>query len=299
MNNKLSIITPTYNRAYILEKTFNSLLNQTSLEFEWIIIDDGSTDNTEELLLKWQQEELPFELKYVVQKNGGKHRALNRGFEMATGKYTLILDSDDFLTEDAVETIQLWISQLAEKDNIAAVAGMRKHESGEVIGGIPKCFDKLEYVDAKNFERRKYGLLGDKAEVYRTDILREKRFKEFKGENFLSEDTLWNEIAMCGLYVRWYPKVIYCCEYLIDGLTNQSVSKELNNFEGFTYATTQRMKCYSLIEKLFVVGYYYKVAKQKGLSLPEISKKISYPKHKILFCAFLRKIKCTLFLGKS
>lgn len=299
MTNLLSIITPTYNRAYILEKAYDSLLKQTSMEFEWIVIDDGSTDNTQELLLKWQQEKLPFEFKFVVQKNGGKHRALNKGFELASGAFTLILDSDDTLTEDAVKTIRIWIEQTENEENIAAVAGMRMHNNGAVIGGIPKCFDRLEYIDVKNYERRKYGLLGDKAEIYRTDVLREKRFREFEGENFLSEDTLWNEIALDGYFVRWYPKAIYCCEYLADGLTSNSDEKELKNFEGFTYAITQRLRCYSLIERLFIGGYYYKVAKQKGLSLVEMSNKISRSKYKILLGVLLRKIKHTIVTGKG
>lgn len=299
MLDKLSIITPTYNRAYILEKAYISLLEQTSKQFEWIIIDDGSTDNTQDLINKWQHEDLSFEIKAVVQKNGGKHRALNRGFDMATGQFTLILDSDDTLTEDAVETIQRWIKQLRNEENIAAVAGMKMHNNGCIIGGIPKYFEKQEYIDVKNFKRRKYGLLGDKAEVYRTEILREKRFKEFEGENFMSEDTLWNEIAMDGYSVRWYSKAIYCCEYLDDGLTSQSIDKELKNFEGFTYATVQRIRCYSLIGRLFAGGYYYRIGKKKGLSLSEMSKKISYSKYKILLGAILRKIKYTIVFRKD
>ena len=294
MTNLLSIITPTYNRAYILEKAYNSLLKQTSMEFEWIVIDDGSTDHTQDLLSKWQKEKTPFEIKYVVQENGGKHRALNRGFDLASGTFIMILDSDDTLTEDAVETIQIWIKQLNNKDNIAAVAGMKMHNNGSIVGGIPKCFDHREYIDVKNYKRRKYGLLGDKAEVYRADILREKHFKEFEGENFLSEDTLWNEIAMDGYSVRWYPKAIYCCEYLADGLTSQKEEQELKNFEGFTYAITQRMRCYSWLERLILGGYYYKIAKKIGLSLTETSKKISYSRYKILLGAGLRAMKHTI-----
>lgn len=299
MTNKLSIITPTYNRAYIIENAYNSLLKQTSMEFEWIVIDDGSTDNTQELFNKWRQEDMPFEIKFAIQKNGGKHRALNRGFDLATGKFTLILDSDDTLTDDAVETVQKWISELNGQDNIAAVAGMRMHDDGRIIGGIPNCLKQRTFIDVRNYERRKYGLLGDKAEAYRTDILRDKRFKEFDGENFLSEDTLWNEIAMDGYFVRWYPKAIYRCEYLADGLTNQSTAKDLKNFEGFTYAVKQRIKCYSLPERLFAGGYFYKIAREKGLSLPEISNKLSYAKYKIVFGAFLRTIKYSIVSRKG
>lgn len=97
----MTILTPTYNRAYILKNALDSLCRQTDPDFEWIIVDDGSTDNTEQLVRAWLAEPLPFPLHYIKQENGGKHRALNRGVLSAVYDYVLILDSDDYLTDDA------------------------------------------------------------------------------------------------------------------------------------------------------------------------------------------------------
>ena len=93
----ITIMTPTYNRAYILGNAYNSLRNQTSFDFEWIIVDDGSTDETEQIVMKWIAEEKNFSIIYEKQKNGGKHRAVNRGVDLAHYDYFFILDSDDAL----------------------------------------------------------------------------------------------------------------------------------------------------------------------------------------------------------
>ena len=107
----LTIFTPTYNRAYSLERLYKSLVTQSLKDFEWLVVDDGSTDNTEELINKFVSDN-KVKICYFKQENGGKHRAINRGAAMAQGDYFLIVDSDDYLTSDAVESIKReWIKQ--------------------------------------------------------------------------------------------------------------------------------------------------------------------------------------------
>ncbi|AOT01790.1 hypothetical protein ESP131_00005 [Exiguobacterium sp. U13-1] len=119
MEKKLTIITPTYNRAYILPKLYESLKRQTLLKFEWIIIDDGSIDNTESLVKSWMESvPLMFEINYFKQKNGGKHRALNLGVSKSRYEYIYIIDSDDYMTEDGVQHIYNWISSIGNKFKI-------------------------------------------------------------------------------------------------------------------------------------------------------------------------------------
>ena len=100
----ITVFTPTYNRAYIIENLYKSLQRQTFKDFEWLVIDDGSTDNTEELFASWTNE-ISFPVRYIKQQNGGKHRAINRGVKEANGELFFIVDCDDYLREDAVETI--------------------------------------------------------------------------------------------------------------------------------------------------------------------------------------------------
>ncbi|HFP6816260.1 glycosyltransferase family 2 protein [Enterococcus faecium] len=271
----ISIITATYNRAHTLPFLYDSLNRQTSKLFEWIIIDDGSQDSTRDLIESFTSINNEFSIKYEYKKNGGKHTAINMGVKIAKGEYIFIVDSDDQLTPDAIETIENWIDTLQNSSKIVAVAGTRGNFNGKRIGDYPKKYHN-SYIDVKNTERRKYKLLGDKAEVYRTEILRKYPFPVFSEEKFLTESSVWDEIAYQGYYVRWYDKVIYLCEYLEHGLTKCGGDKrDLTNFEGFTYSTKQRIKCNNLLEGLIAAGRYVYIAKKKGVSICVIKKKLN------------------------
>lgn len=266
----ITIMTPTYNRAYILPEVYESLKKQTCFDFEWIIVDDGSSDDTENLVGSWLKEETPFSILYEKQPNGGKHRAVNRGVQMAKYDYFLILDSDDQLTKNAVELIHSWIDQIKDLEGFAGVAGLRGSETA-ALGGTPKA----PYIDATNLERAKYGLMGDKAEIYKTEIMRKYPFPEFEGENFLRENAVWDHMAMDGWKLRWFSQVIYLCEYIADGLTqNTNAATYAKNFEGFTYCTKLFLQTRSGMQVLNKLGEFCNVAKYKGLSSKEISKRL-------------------------
>lgn len=262
----MTILTPTYNRAHILKNAFDSLCRQTNFAFEWIVVDDGSIDDTEKLVNSWMIEKLPFELRYFKQKNGGKHRAINKGVQEAQYDYVLILDSDDYLTDDAVEKVHSWTKMIEGKNDFAGVSGLRGwiNKPGQ-IGGAG---NGETYIDAKNTERRKYHLDGDKAEVYRTEILKKYPFPEFEGENFLSEHVVWDTIAKEGYKLRWFSEVIYKCEYLEDGLTKSNFEQlRLKNFQGFTLSTILRKECEPFPWNYAVIGVYDYIAKLKGLDV--------------------------------
>ncbi len=264
----LTIMTPTFNRAYILPKAYESLKKQTCFDFEWVIVDDGSSDDTESLVKGWLAENNPFSIRYEKQKNGGKHRAVNRGVALASYDYFLILDSDDQLTEDAVLTIHTWIAQIDGLEGFAGVAGLRGNETA-AIGGTPE----EPYIDATNLERQKYGLMGDKAEIYKTEVLKKYPFPEFEGENFLRENAVWDRIAMDGLKLRWFSQMIYLCEYIADGLTqNTKPSTYAKNFDGYTYCTKLYLQTRSGMQILNKLGEFFDVAKHKGLTPKETAK---------------------------
>ena len=166
MSVKLSIITTVYNRAYILNELYESLVRQSSKNFEWIVIDDGSTDDTWTLLKKYKNDESLFSITIEKQENQGKHVAVNQAVAMAKGEFAFIVDSDDYLSDDAVEVICSWIEQVKERNDVAAVAGLcGKKETKEQLGQYPESVRAGDWIEAKNTERRKYRLLGDKAEV--------------------------------------------------------------------------------------------------------------------------------------
>ncbi len=212
----ITVFTPVYNRAHTMGRLYRSLLGQTSRDFEWLVIDDGSTDHVGELAEQWMKNTKEFKIRFCRQPNGGKHRAVNRGVQLAEGEGFLIVDSDDYLTEDAIDTASRYWNQIKEDPGFAGTAGLRLHSDMQVIGDAPRFG---EFVDATNLERAAYGLRGDKAEVYKTSILREFPFPEFEGEKFVTEAVVWNRIAYQGYKIRWFHKGIIICDYLEDGLT--------------------------------------------------------------------------------
>ena len=213
-NHKITVFTPTYNRAYILETLYRSLRRQTCKEFEWLIVDDGSADNTRELVESWQKEDKLFPIRYYKQENGGKCRAINRGLELAEGRLFLNVDSDDYLTDDAVEKILLWESRLPKDGNFCAVAGN--------LGTNPKETPNTplpgEYFDGNAFDR--YGVVeGERAFAFYTDIHRRYLYPDCPGEKFMTEAVTWNRMAHDGYKIRFYNDIIWIYEYKPDGLT--------------------------------------------------------------------------------
>lgn len=241
----LTIFTPTYNRAHTLPRLYDSLKRQTSFDFEWLVIDDGSTDNTSELFLQWCNEKLEFPIIYKKVQNGGKNRAINQGLKLASGKYFMILDSDDLLTVDAVEFIIKLNPQIEENNGFIGISGRKGGLDGIPLGIQSNNYDASGYIDCNNLERLKYHLERDMAEVLKTDILRKYEFKVWPGEKFTPEEVVWNQIALDGYNLRWFNKVIYLCEYQEGGLSDSTWSLLKNNPMGYAMMFDQRMKIHT------------------------------------------------------
>jgi len=258
---KVTVFTPTYNRGYIIANAYESLRRQTCKDFEWVVVDDGSTDNTGELFDAWTKQEKEFPIRYQKVPNGGKIRAANLGARLARGELFLNLDSDDYLTEDAIETVILWENTIKDqREHFAGVAGLRCHFDDTPIG---ESF-LGEYLDASPAERSKYGITGDKVEVFYTELLRKYPFPEFSGEKFLAEGVNW--IVICHeeqKMLRWFNKAIYKCEYLTDGYSASIFKLALRNPKGILYncLKTVELTQLSYFEKLRVWHKYYLVAK--------------------------------------
>lgn len=229
----LSIITPTYNRAYILPQCYMSLVKQTSKNFEWILIDDGSQDRTEELVQLWLAEG-KVDIKYIRQPNGGKHRAHNNGVKHSCGELVVCVDSDDALTENAVQrTEEVW-SELSCL-NVAGILALRgDHDGKPICSEIPKNLKISTTYDLAHT----YQFEGDTILIYRRDMLMNHLFPEFAGEKFLSECAVYYEIDKeAPMYLL--NEVLYLCEYLPDGLSYQYHALLKKNPIGTAY-------CYSV-----------------------------------------------------
>ncbi len=233
MNLTFTVFTPTYNRAYILPKLYESLCAQTNKNFEWLIVDDGSTDDTEKLVVSWQKNKNGFEIGYIKKENGGKPRAINEGVARARGEYFFMVDSDDYLLPDAVEKMTRWIAEIQGCKEFIGVGAARGYPDGTYLKGVPPTVNEAGFVDATNLERNLYNLDADMCEAYRTEIFRQFPMAEWPGEKFAPEQIALNEIALAGYKLRWHADIIYVCDYLEDGLTKGSRKLEKNNPMGY------------------------------------------------------------------
>lgn len=274
--NILTIFTPIYNRAEYLERLYNSLVTQTCKNFEWIAVDDGSTDNSLEVLHNLRRGGGGFPLTIIHKENGGKHTAINTAVPEAKGEYFMILDSDDYLLPDAVENVHNWINAIKKEPDykyFVGVSGLRT-DGKKIIGGSGTG---AEYIDAKDSERKKYNLMRDKAEVYKTAILKMFPFPEFDGEKYLNEGLVWSLISAAGYKLRWYPSALIVCNYLPGGLTDMVEKNEVKCFDGFTYETKINLGLnnLNLFDYLKAIGRYSVRAKAKGLTAKEAARKIN------------------------
>jgi len=188
-----TVFTPTYNRRHTLNRVYESLCMQTFKRFEWVIVDDGSEDNTEELVSQWQKGSW-FPIRYFFQNNQGKHIAFNRGVTEARGQYFLPLDSDDSCFPDALMKLyKHWMDIPNEQKEIfSAVTGLCVDQNGNLVGDkFPK-----DMVDSDSLEMHyKYKVRGEKWGFQRTDVLKKFTFPNLSGEKFVPESVVWYAIA--------------------------------------------------------------------------------------------------------
>lgn len=289
-DNLITVFTPTYNRGYTLENLFNSLLVQTNKNFEWLIVDDGSTDNTEDLVNRFKDVS-SFKIRYIKKKNGGKHTAINCGVNLAEGFLFFIVDSDDQLTKDAIEKLYKWEQSLEKKKDFAGISGNK----GDVLGNLLGSTFKGNYIDATNIERRENNILGDKAEAYYTSVLKKFPFPEIEGENFMTEAIVWDKIAASGLKIRWFNDIIYIVEQREDGLIAQGNSRYANNPKGYAMYVMQCDNIFHLNwkDKLYSGYYYYDVVKSK-VSIFRAAKLLK--RNSIIFLLFWIFQSCKVFI---
>ena len=222
----LTVFTLTYNRAYCLNKCYESLLRQTCNDFEWLVVDDGSTDDTKELVDKWiADKKIP--IKYIYKENGGMHSGYNTAYDNIFTELAVCIDSDDYMTDDAVEKIvKFW--EKNGSDDYAGIVGLDITKDGKVIGkGLPdqKSMKVYDYYNRLNGS-------GDKKMVYRPELIRPFKSPEYKGETLFP--TCYKYFLVDLDYDMLILNEPLCIvEYMPDGYTKniiKSYKKNLNNY---------------------------------------------------------------------
>lgn len=227
METLLTIFTPTYNRSHTLPILYDSLLNQTDKNFKWLIVDDGSKDNTEVLVTKWIEIGL-IDIKYIKQKNQGKHIAHNTGVENCKTKLFFCVDSDDYLLPTAVEEIMSDIAEINSK-NICGIVSTRVNTNlRPLVKEMPK---DIRYSSLSDLYE-KYKFKGDTALIFKTSILKKYRFPKIQNEKFIGEEYLYCQIdTKYKLYVT--QNKYYVCKYLDDGYTKNITNLIKKNPKGY------------------------------------------------------------------
>ena len=211
----ITILTPTFNRAHLLPRLFESLTHQTDFNFEWLVMDDGSTDGTSDLFAGKTFLSAPFPIRYYQQENGGKHCALNAGVKQAKGDFIFIADSDDWLLPQSVAIVGLHTSAIADDNTFAGVAGLDVFDDERIVGtGLPQDIIDCNAMDI----RYRYHVDGDLKEVFKTTVLQEFPFPEIQDEKFCPEQLVWFRIAQ-KYKLRYFNTPIYVAEYQPNGIT--------------------------------------------------------------------------------
>lgn len=288
-----TIFTPTYKRSELLKRVFESLKKQTFKDFEWLIINDSSPDNTDEVVGKFIKES-PFPIVYKKQEHGGKMRAMNKAGDLARGEWIMIHDDDDFMPEKALEITAKYIEIANKIPNCDELSGMKIFTNGKNV----RAFIPGEYVTTDFAERRKKGWIGDEGIFYRTSVFKNCKATEFEGEYDSHFSIPAFKMCMQGSKMLMFNDVVYIGDYLEDGLSSdtQRGAYLLRIFNGYTEGVNLELQLdVGLKRKIEVIGKYALVARQKGLSYSEIYKKIHKP---ILLCFFLEKLAKLYFLTK-
>ncbi|MDA7754109.1 glycosyltransferase family A protein [Pseudomonadales bacterium] len=220
-----SVCTPTYNRADFLQRVWQSLEKQSFRGFEWIIVDDGSTDTTWEVIEKIKSQ-CTFSLQYIKQSNRGKHAAVNRGAKGAKGFFFTILDSDDRYKPGALQSFADAYNNIDStlQESILGVAALLEDETGTILGDkFPEDYWLSDNITAKYIE----SIRGDKISAVKTSIMREFPFPENIGK-FSPESIAWNRMALKydSIYIN---KVVGVAEYQEGGLTDSSLLIQIHN----------------------------------------------------------------------
>lgn len=248
----ISVCTPTYNRAHLLGDLYHSLVSQTFRNFEWIIVDDGSTDDTSSLVAGWIQESrIP--IVTICQPNSGKHVAVNAAVEAAQGEFCMVQDSDDLLLPDALERIEgIWRGLSEEaRTGLDGVMGLCVLADGALL---PKKFP----LDAMNMSHREYwfqyGMKGDKCAVVRTSLLRRYPSPRLAGETFLVEAVSWNRMNPRFRCVNEPFRIV---RYQSGGLSAQAVVLRRRSPQGarLCYAEASRLPISALFRLRHLVNY--------------------------------------------
>ena len=263
-NKSVTVFTPTYNREKLLGRLYESLTRQTSDDFVWLIVDDGSTDNTKALVEKYQAEN-KIDIEYYYRENGGKMRAHNDGAKKSTTKYFLCVDSDDYLVDTAIETLlkaaNEHIETKKDKNQIAGIIAHKGSSETTLLSGVnfPEGISK-----SRLYNLYLNGFKGETTIMFVTDVIKKFPFPEIEGEKYVPEDYIYDKIDVEYEYIV-LDEIITVCEIVEEGYTDSVIKlKKSNPVAFYMYYEQRAIITPPSVLKIKYAGFYTKYAKLCG-----------------------------------
>lgn len=248
----ITVFTPTYNRIHTLSRTYKSLQHQNNHSFIWLIIDDGSTDNTSNVVKKWATEEKQFQIRYIYKENGGMHTAHNTAYQFIDTELSICIDSDDCLAEGAIDRIvEFWTKNNSNK--YAGIIGLDADFKGNIIGTeFPESLHETTLTGYYSSGGR-----GDKKIVYRTDIIRKyPKYPVFSGENYVGLNYLYLLIDQ-DYKLLVLNEVLCNVDYQSDGSSATMLKQYKRNPKGFIALRKLYMEYPVSRKRLFIDCIHY------------------------------------------
>ncbi|WP_109852895.1 glycosyltransferase family 2 protein [Aquimarina sp. AU58] len=270
----ITVFTPTYNRAYCLHKCYESLIKQSNQDFVWLIIDDGSSDDTKELVASWINEN-KIDIQYHYQKNLGMHGGHNAAYRRIETTLNVCIDSDDFVGEEAIQKILDSWETIKDKPEYAGLVGLDADESGTIIGTkIPEGVKETTLYELYNTHK----VLGDKKLVYRTEVVKKyPPYPIFEGERFVPLGYLYQLIDQD--YKLLPVNEVFCVvEYMVDGSSMNMLKQYRRHPRGFAFSRKSRMQLATNFKDKFKNAIHYVSSSlfiKNGSFLKESPKKIT------------------------
>ncbi|WP_299436927.1 glycosyltransferase family 2 protein [uncultured Aquimarina sp.] len=249
----ITVFTPTYNRAYCLHKCYESLIKQSNQDFVWLIIDDGSTDDTETLVASWIKDE-KIDIQYHYQKNLGMHGGHNAAYRLTETTLNVCVDSDDCIGEEAIEKILVAWEKIKDKPEYAGLVGLDADPEGKIIGTkIPEHIKETTLYDLYNVHK----VLGDKKLVYRTEVVKKyPAYPIFEGERFVPLGYLYQLIDQ-DYKLLPINEVLCEVEYMEDGSSMNILKQYRRHPKGFAFSRKSRMKLAKNFKDQFKNAIHY------------------------------------------
>ena len=248
----ITVFTPAYNRAHTLPRTYESLCKQKNKDFIWLIVDDGSSDNTSQLVKQWVEEQHEFKIEYIYKENGGMHTAHNTAYENIHTELNVCIDSDDCLAENAIDNILKKWNEVKDL-GYACMIALDSDMNGKIIGkGFP--------TDLKETTLCGYyanGGCGDKKLIYRTDVINKyPPYPVFAGERYVSLGYKYRLIDQ-DYKLSVLNKVVCNVDYQVDGSSNTMWKQYLMYPQGFAFWRKVCMKYPESKKRMFADCIHY------------------------------------------